>query len=85
MAYTKVQLRRGTAAQWSETNPILAEGEIGIESDTSKMKIGNGSTVWSSLTYAPIGTPTSNMITTALGYTPTSTGKSIAMSIVFGS
>jgi hypothetical protein len=80
----QIQLRRGTASAWSTVNPILVEGEVGLESDTNKMKVGNGSTAWNSLSYAPIGTITSNMVTTALGYTPASTGKSIAMSIVFG-
>jgi len=80
----QIQLRRGTASAWSTVNPILVEGEVGLESDTNKMKVGDGTTAWNSLSYAPIGTITSNMVTTALGYTPSSTGKSIAMAIVFG-
>jgi len=48
---TRMQQRRGTAAQWTAANPILAAGEIGFETDTSKFKMGNGSSVWSSLTY----------------------------------
>jgi hypothetical protein len=83
--YYQIQIRRGTAAEWTAANSILAAGELAVESDTNKMKVGNGSTAWTSLAYAPIGTLTSNMVTTALGYTPASTGKSIAMSIVFGS
>jgi hypothetical protein len=82
--YYQIQIRRGTASEWTATNPILAAGELAVESDTNKMKVGNGSTAWNSLSYAPIGTITSNMVTTALGYTPASTGKSIAMAIVFG-
>ncbi len=46
-----MQQRRGTAAQWTAANPILAAGEIGFETDTSKFKMGNGSSAWSSLTY----------------------------------
>lgn len=46
-----MQQRRGTAAQWTAANPILAAGEIGFETDTSKFKMGNGSSVWSALTY----------------------------------
>ena len=48
---TRMQQRRGTAAQWTSANPILAAGEIGFETDTGKFKIGNGSSAWSALTY----------------------------------
>jgi len=48
---TRMQQRRGTAAQWTAANPTLAAGEIGFETDTSKFKIGNGSSAWSALTY----------------------------------
>ena len=46
-----MQQRRGTAAQWTAANPILAAGEIGFETDTSKFKMGNGSSTWSALQY----------------------------------
>ncbi len=46
-----MQQRRGTAAQWTAANPVLAAGEIGFETDTSKFKMGNGSSAWSALTY----------------------------------
>jgi hypothetical protein len=49
---TQLQQRRGTAASWTSTNPTLAAGEIGFESDTNKFKIGTGSTAWASLAYA---------------------------------
>ena len=49
---TQIQTRRGTAASWTSTNPTLAAGEIGFESDTNKFKIGTGSTAWASLPYA---------------------------------
>ena len=48
---TKIQLRRDTSANWTSTNPTLFSGEIGFETNTGKFKIGNGSTVWSSLDY----------------------------------
>jgi hypothetical protein len=48
---TQIQIRRGTAAQWTSANPTLAAGEWGYESDTNKAKLGNGSTAWSSLSY----------------------------------
>ena len=46
-----MQQRRGTAAQWTAANPVLAAGEIGFETDTSKFKMGNGSSTWTALTY----------------------------------
>jgi hypothetical protein len=48
---TRMQQRRGTAAQWTSANPTLAAGEIGFETDTNKFKVGNGSSAWSSLAY----------------------------------
>jgi hypothetical protein len=52
---TRMQQRRGTAAQWVSTNsgngPILAAGEIGYESDTNKFKIGDGTNHWINLDY----------------------------------
>lgn len=46
---TQIQIRRGTATQWSTANPILASGEFGYETDTGKFKIGDGTTAWNSL------------------------------------
>jgi hypothetical protein len=48
---TIIQIRRGTAATWTSQNPILASGEFGVESDTLKMKFGDGTTVWTGLPY----------------------------------
>ena len=48
----KVQFRRGTAAQWTSANPVLAQGEAGYEYDTGKFKIGNGSSTWTALPYS---------------------------------
>ena len=48
----RLQNRRDTAANWTSNNPTLAAGEIGYETDTSKFKIGDGATAWSSLAYA---------------------------------
>lgn len=56
---TQIQTRRGTAASWTSTNPTLASGEFGFETDTGRFKIGNGSTAWNSLAYnAGAGTTT---------------------------
>jgi hypothetical protein len=48
---TKIQLRRGTASEWTAANPTLSAGELGFEVDTGKFKIGNNSSVWASLDY----------------------------------
>jgi hypothetical protein len=75
---TQVQVRRGTAAQWTSANPTLASGEWGYETDTNKAKIGNGSTAWNSLAYiitGAAGTVTSVTAGTGLtGGTITGTG-----------
>lgn len=48
----RIQLRRGTASQWTASNPTLLNGEMGVETDTAKFKVGNGSTAWNSLAYS---------------------------------
>lgn len=48
---TQIQVRRGTASQWTSTNPTLAAGEFGFETDTNKIKCGTGTTAWTSLPY----------------------------------
>ena len=50
MTYT-IQLRRDLAANWTGDNPVLAQGELGIETDTDFAKIGDGSSTWASLSY----------------------------------
>lgn len=47
----RMQQRRDTAANWTSANPVLAAGEFGVETDTLKFKVGNGSSSWSSLAY----------------------------------
>lgn len=63
------QLRRGLAADWTTNNTILAAGEPGFETDTKKMKIGDGSTAWTSLgyttgnsSYISVGNSTVNVV-----------------------
>jgi len=50
-AKTTIQWRRDTAANWTTANPVLASGEAGLETDTNKFKVGDGTTAWSSLAY----------------------------------
>jgi hypothetical protein len=55
MSTVRIQVRRGTAAQWTAADPVLEAGEIGFESDTNKFKFGNADDAWSVLTYAAPG------------------------------
>ena len=48
---TRIKLRRDTKANWADINPTLAAGEMGLESDTRRTKIGDGVTAWSGLQY----------------------------------
>lgn len=50
--------RKGTAAAWTSANPVLASGEPGYETDTGKLKIGDGTTAWNSRAYATPGAAT---------------------------
>jgi len=52
---TRIKLRRDTAANWNTSNPILAQGETGFETDTRAMKLGDGVTRWKDLKYAVTG------------------------------
>ena len=47
----QMQQRRDTAAGWTSADPTLLNGEIGYETDTGYIKVGDGSTAWSSLGY----------------------------------
>jgi hypothetical protein len=49
---SRLQHRRDTAANWTSNNPTLAAGEMGLETDTAKWKMGDGTTSWNALSYA---------------------------------
>lgn len=49
---TKIIQRHDTAANWTSVNPVLAAGEMGVETDTNKFKFGDGTTAWADLAYA---------------------------------
>lgn len=49
---SRLQNRRDIASAWTSANPTLAAGEMGLETDTSKFKLGDGVTAWNSLAYA---------------------------------
>ena len=50
----QIQFRNDTAANWTSANPILAVGELGLETDTGQFKIGNGVQTWSARPYGGI-------------------------------
>jgi hypothetical protein len=49
--FTRFKLRNDTAADWTAANPVLLLGEIGVETDTRRYKIGDGATAWAGLSY----------------------------------
>ena len=51
-----IQIRRDTASDWTSANPTLAQGELGLETDTLKLKAGTGTTAWNSLAYYTLAT-----------------------------
>lgn len=59
-----MQQARDTAADWTSNDPTLAAGVIGWESDTGKLKIGDGATAWTSLDYY---TAVSDVVTSVTG------------------
>lgn len=69
----KVKQRTDTESNWASKNPVLLKGEMAISSDkNNKYKIGDGTSVWSALSYAKADLSKSD-VTTALGYTPPTT------------
>lgn len=58
----KIQQRRDTAYNWSHVNPTLSSGEFGYETDTKKLKIGDGTTAWSALDYFTSGSSVAGVV-----------------------
>lgn len=54
----QIKWRHDTATNWTSTNPVLAIGEKGVETDTGQFKIGDGATAWNSLSYKGTTGPT---------------------------
>jgi hypothetical protein len=77
-----IQIRRDTAANWTSVNPTLTQGEMGYETDTGKLKFGDGSTAWTSLSYYVNGLSDINPVIAAGTITEdvyTITGTSVAL------
>jgi hypothetical protein len=60
---TIIQIRRDTASNWTSVNPLLAQGEMGLETDTNLFKFGDGSSLWTPLPYVNDTTGNSRFIT----------------------
>lgn len=63
----QIQHRRGDASLWASENPTLAEGELALELDTQKFKIGDGTTAWNSLAYGGLSGVMNSPIITGAG------------------
>lgn len=74
----QIQFRRDTAVNWTTVNPTLAIGEMALETDTKKFKIGDGATAWNALAYGGIVGAT---LTFGTGFTGTSYDGSTAKTI----
>jgi hypothetical protein len=53
----QIQFRNDLAATWTSVNPTLAQGELGLETDTGQFKVGTGSDTWNALSYGGIVGP----------------------------
>lgn len=67
----RVQLRRTTAAEWASKNPVLLDGEQGLETDTGRTKTGNGASAWSALAYSGGGAPSALSFAQSIAFTTT--------------
>ena len=76
---TKIQLRRGISTDWSTVNPLLSQGELAVELDTYRFKIGDGINNWNSLPYGGIGALTVNSLSSGFSLTGGTTNKTLSV------
>lgn len=77
---TKLQIRRGAASLWTSTNPTLSAGEMGYESDTGRIKIGDGTTSWTSLKYNAV-VPTGFLAGSGISVSVAADGSTVTYSL----
>jgi hypothetical protein len=71
--------KRATTTRWQQINPVLAEAELGIETDTGKAKLGDGVTTWNSLPYwVPDGAGSGPTVEVINNLTSTDTDKALS-------
>jgi hypothetical protein len=78
-----IQMRRDLAANWVSVNPILSQGEMGIEIDTNRFKFGNGSDAWNDIDYPPVGNILYENVVSASNLTTTSDTLANVTNMVF--
>lgn len=69
----RIRPRGDTAANWTAANPVLATREFAIETDTRKVKFGDGTTAWAGLAYLTSAAAGYSVATVAASYTDTTT------------
>ena len=77
---TLIQVRRGTTGEWAAGSIVLSAGEWGFDTTTGRYKIGDGTTVWNSLTYAAT-LPADITGTNGVGLSKGTNGSTIAISV----
>jgi hypothetical protein len=70
LAVEALEVRHGTAAEWAQSVRILRVGELGAESDTRKMKLGDGVSLWNQLPYYVTNETVSVLVANAIATTP---------------
>jgi len=65
---TRLRMRGGTAAEWTAANPVLLSREFGIETDTRRLKMGDGTTAWASLPYFLAGADVRGQVSRLASY-----------------
>jgi len=65
---TRLKMRGGTAAEWTAANPVLLSREFGVETDTRRLKMGDGTTAWASLPYFLAGADVRGQVSRLTSY-----------------
>jgi len=78
---TRLRMRGGTAAEWTAANPVLLSREFGIETDTRRLKMGDGTTAWASLPYFLAGADVRGQVSRLTSYQIPSAAQSVYRAI----